>query len=400
MERLYTRRKILSVYSLAEISHREHFSGIIDFLAHHSDCGLSVADPLRIKAGIDSYDVAAYDGFIVSLDCGPAFMTTLVESEKPTVLVNIDGLYLSNRKCISCVWLDNAAIGRTAARHFRETGKFASFGFVPDEDGQFYNKERATAFTNEIIRCQPSATIHKYDGVENLSTWLSSLPKPAALMSADSSAAYRVLVACRDAGIAIPRDIALITVDPDAKLSESAKPTISSIIPNFRKMGYMAAKELVRLMNSGKKAPFHEIVVSDMSVLSRESTRPSHHSGDLASLAVRYVRSHANSPLTATSVAHMMRCSRRLLDMRMKEATGRTLRETIIEERLSRAEALLARGLSVNEVARRLRFTTANHLSRVFAKHRNKTICEWRNATELEPLFSHSLSASRARKND
>ena len=101
MKRLYTRRKILSVYSLAETSHREHFTGIIEFLANHSDCGLSVADPLRIKAGVDSYDLADYDGFIVSLDCGSTFMTTLVESGKPTVLVNIDGLYLSNWKCIS-----------------------------------------------------------------------------------------------------------------------------------------------------------------------------------------------------------------------------------------------------------------------------------------------------------
>ena len=379
MKQLRTQTRILAAYSLAETSHREHFSGIIEFLADHGECELSVADPLRIAAGVDSHDVADYDGFIVSLDCGPAFMSALVGSGKPTVLVNIDGIDLSKRKCISCVWLDNAAIGRVAARHLRGTGRFASFGFVPNDDGQFYNKERAVAFTREIAGSLPSAVVRRYDGTNDLSAWLSDLPKPAGLMTAGAAVTHRVLAACRDARIAIPRDIALIAVDLDEKLSESAQPTISSIVPDFRKMGYMAAKELVRLVNSGDEAPFHEIVIADISVLARESTRPFHHSGDLAVLAARYIRSHANSPLTAASVAIGMRCSRRLLDMRLKESTGRTLHETIVEERLARAEALLSRGLAVKEVARRLRFKSANRLTRVFAKHRGKTICEWRS---------------------
>ena len=382
MKQLYAHKKILAVYSMAETSHREHFSGIIEFLARHGDCKLSVADPFRIKAGIDAYDVADYDGFIVSLDCGPTFMSTLVNSGKPSVLVNIDGLDLSSRKCISCVWLDNAAIGKTGARHLMDGRRFASFGFVPDEDGQFYNKERATAFRNEIYQRLPSATILTYAGPENLSRWLSRLPKPAAVMSADSSATYRVLAACRSARIPIPNDMALLTVDPDEKLSEFTKPTISSIIPNFKKMGYIAAKELFRLMKSGDKAPFHEIVVSDLFLHARESTSSWLCPGELSSRVAGYVRAHADSPITTSSVARNLRCSRRLVDMRLKESTGRTLHETIVEERLARAKALLSQGVTVKEVARRLRFTSANYLTRVFAAHHGMTIRSWRKTRQ------------------
>ena len=69
--------------------------------------------------------------------------------------------------------------------------------------------------------------------------------------------------------------------------------------------------------------------------------------------------------------------SRRLVDMRMKSETGKTLREAILDERLSRAETLLLGGHSVKDVAKRLQFTSANRLTRVFASRRGRTISAW-----------------------
>jgi AraC-like DNA-binding protein len=69
--------------------------------------------------------------------------------------------------------------------------------------------------------------------------------------------------------------------------------------------------------------------------------------------------------------------------MRLKSETGKTLREAIRDERLSRAETLLLCGHTVKDVAKQLRFTSANHLTRVFASRHGRTISAWLKDNQL-----------------
>ena len=370
-------RSILAVYSLAETSHRDHFSGVLEYLAQKHNYSLAVADPCRMQSGEESVSLSGHDGIIVSLDGGRQFMSALAESDKPTVLVNIDSPRLASRSNISCVWLDNTAIGKAGAAHLLGLCDFASFGFVPDDDGQFYNKERGMAFRSEILRKRPSVPIGIHDTKADLSKWLSKMPKPAAVMAADASAAHRTLEACRQARLAIPRDVALLSVDQNHYLSERSSPTISCILPNFKQMGYIAAKELDRLMTARSRRQFRETVVSGISIVERESTVVPTIEDSLAGRAVLYVRTHADSPMTAQSVARALGRSRRLVDLRLRAATGHTLRELILDERLAQADNLLRMGLSVKDAARRLGFTSANYLTRAFSARRGETISSY-----------------------
>ena len=376
----YKYRDVLAIYSFLSAAGREHFSGIIEYLADRNDIRLHIIDPVLVRKAPGLCRLADYDGFIVSLDGGTAFMAKLSRSNKPTVLVNIDNPKLTSRRNVSCVWLDNVVLGKAGAQHLMAIRDFASYGFVSDENGQFYNDERAAAFRREISRNRPTAKILVCGRTADLADWLTSLPKPTAVMASSAHAARRVLDICRRIHIAIPSDLALLNVDPDSSLSELEHPAISSIYPDFRQMGRLAMKELDRLMSADGELSFHEVVISKFNIIGRGSTKKPLDSDTLAKKVVDYIHANANSPLSTSFVARAFNRSRRLLDVRLKAATGRTLHETILDERLSKAEELLRSGLSVKDVARQLRFTSGNYLTRAFAVRRGMTITSWRNA--------------------
>ena len=373
----YRYHDVLAVYSFLSASGREHFSGIFEYLAGRNDIRLHVIDPVMLRRTPQACRLSDYSGFIVSLDGGKRFMEGLSRTDKPTVLVNIDNPKLTSRRNVACVWLDNAALGKAGARHLMGICDFSSYGFVPAGDGLFYNDERAAAFRREISRNRPSAEIRVWDRTENLTDWLVSLPKPTAVLASSNFPAHNVLDICKHAHIATPSELALLSIGTDSNLSEQEHPAISSIIPDFRQMGRLAMKELDRLMSASGTAPFHEIVVSKFHIAARASTTRPLKADALARKALELVRSNVSSPLSGSFVAKALNRSRRILDIRLKAATGRTLHETILDERLSKAEALLRNGHSVKDVARKLRFTSANYLTRAFSKRRGMTITAW-----------------------
>lgn len=381
----YKYRDVLAIYSLSTASGREHFSGIIEYLADRNDIRLHIIDPSFTKKIPGACRLADYNGFIVPLDGGTRFMEELSRSNKPTVLVNIDNSKLTSRRNVSCVWLDNVALGKAGARHLMEIRDFASYGFVSDDNGAFYNDERAAAFRREIRKNRHSAEIRICDRTAELAHWLESLPKPAAVMASSTIAAHRVLDICRYTRMAIPSDIALLSIGSDTHLSEREHPSISSIIPDFRQMGRLAMKELDRLMSAHGEPPFHEVVVSKFNIIKRESTTKPLEASSIAKKTVELIRASAGSPISRSAIAKELNRSRRLIDLRLKAATGRTLHETILDERLSKAEELLRSGLSVKEVARKLHFTSANYLTRMFAAQRGMTITSWRRR-RIEPI--------------
>ncbi len=381
----YKYRDVLAIYAFSSAAGREHFSGIIEYLADRNDIRLHVIDPVLMKKKPGVCRLSDYHGFIVSLDGGPRFMEELSRTEKPTVLVNIDNPKLTSRRNVSCVWLDNMALGKAGARHLMEIRNIASYAFVPDENGQFYNDERAAAFRGEISRNRPSAEVRVCGKAEDLVNWLTSLPKPTAVMASSALAARRVLDICRRIHIAMPSDLALLSVGPDTYLSELEYPAISSIYPDFRQMGRLAMKELDRLMSAAGEPPFHEIVVSRFNIVRRGSTKKPLEANSLAKKTVALIHASAGSPISGSAIAKALNRSRRLIDLRLKAATGRTLHETILGERLSKAEELLRSGLSVKEVARKLHFTSANYLTRMFAAQRGMTITSWRRR-RIEPI--------------
>ena len=376
-------RDILAIYELNEISHREHFTGILRFFSGKPNWRLHLREP---GEGFSAEDVKRrrYDGFIVSLPCGDQAMAALARSDIPTVLVNIDDRRFGTRdRNLSYVWVDNAGIGKCGARHLLKQGEFSSFGFVHDPNGQFYNREREWAFRDELKRrefrtevCKPPS-----DGSAEptLATWLGTLPKPAAIMSAGGRASHLLRAACNHLHLRIPQDIAIIGVDNDHTLLNGPHPTITSILPDFVKMGYLAAKELDKMIRRNGSRQFNEIVIPVKDIIPRDSTRISKSAKSLVETALAFIRERSDSPIRPKDVIQHLKCSRSLAELRFSEFHGKTIRETIEEFRVKRACAMLKKKhATVATVAKELGFRSANSLSRIFKRHCGRTIAHFR----------------------
>src|SRR4029077_20862433 len=84
--------------------------------------------------------------------------------------------------------------------------------------------------------------------VEGVARWIKSLPKPLGLMACNDFRGIQALDACRQAGIAVPEEVAVIGVDNEELVCKLASPPLSSVVPDARCIGYEAAALLDRLM--------------------------------------------------------------------------------------------------------------------------------------------------------
>ena len=90
---------------------------------------------------------ARADGVILAHPVGPGVPEQLQRQGKPTVFMDV--LSQSNMPTVPTsryLRVDDAAIGRAAARHFLSLGNFRSFAFVHDPRDEIWTRERQAAF--------------------------------------------------------------------------------------------------------------------------------------------------------------------------------------------------------------------------------------------------------------
>ena len=122
--------------------------------------------------------------------------------------------------------------------------------------------------------------------------WLMKLPKPVGVLACFDTCGRHVLEACRIAGLRVPDDVAVIGVDNDPLLCELADPPLSSVAPDARQAGYLAATLLDRMM-AGGKVPSTGHFVRPRGIATRRSTDVTAIVDPDISAAVRFIRDNA-----------------------------------------------------------------------------------------------------------
>ena len=110
----------------------------------------------------------------------------------------------------------------------------------------------------------------------------------------------------------------------------------------------------------------------------------------LAVRAQRLVETHHDRAWTVPLLARELGVSTSLLTHRFKEATGQSTAQWVRQVRVTAAQRLLMQGVTVTEVAYRLRFSSPYHFSRFFKRETGRPPSAVRSVT-ASPL--HSLSA-------
>lgn len=272
---------------------------------------------------------------------------------------------------------DSRSVIRLAVAHFAERG-FKNYGYCGDprflwsaQRADFFCEQlRTMGFRCDVYVCgrKKGRRMQMDDEVRAIARWLRHLPKPAGVLACYDIRGQQVLEACRFAEFAVPDDVAVMGVHNDELLCDLCDPPLTSVIPNARRAGYVAAGLLSRMMD-GETIGVEVHAIEPIGVAARQSTDVVAVADPKVSAAARFIREHATSNIGVGDVLRAVPMSRTLLERRFKEYLGCTPHDHIQRTRLECVKTLLATtNLSVAAVAERAGFEHTEYLSVAFRR--------------------------------
>ncbi len=342
---------------------------------------------------------ARADGVIVRENLHLENAAALLPPETP--VVQLDGIH---PRADARVRSDVGAETDLAVQELLSLGR-RSYVFVPMPKAQRWTAHRARAFLEKMRAAGGDAYVYEpktdwgwMEEREALAKWLLTLPQPMAILTSTDFLAKFALDACRDAGLDVPGDVAILGSGDDETVSRSTKPTLSSIRVDSEGAGRMAVELLGEIMEAGARAssprtprarfvrrtdPQIPVVwYGPLGIARRGSTETGHPGTDPRLAAgMDFIASHFDNPfLGVRDVAAVMGTNVRHA-ARLFLSTGKTIREHIEEMRLERVCDLLATTtLPVRSIAEQSGFASRQYLSLIFRRRTGQTPGEWRRA--------------------
>ena len=218
------------------------------------------------------------------------------------------------------------------------------------------------------------------DRASRLAEWVGHLPLKTAVFAVNDDTAAEVVAACRSCGKRIPADMTLLGVDNLKEVCEKGDPQISSIQVDFERAGYCAAKMFDCLMSGRGKAVSGDRF-GPMMVVRRESTRGFGRREARVLPVVELIRREACNGLTARDAMKDVKGSRRLFEMRFREAMGHSVLDEILSVRLEHVCHLLSRtNTPIGAMASFCGFKSDIALSKLFHRRFGTSLLAWRKA--------------------
>ena len=380
-------RNVAVVLKLSGASGRDLLSGISTYAREHCRWRLRIFSRSEDFTPAALAEIHDLDGIITS-ERGTAGMPELLEQSRiPLVVIGMKGEWLSGRSPqLAFVRNDDEDIGRFAASHLYSLGNFRSFGFVPGHERTYWSLLREKGFRSFLRQKGVRTSIFKSDTLgtdpqksNKIKDWLSSLPKPAALMAAFDERAIEILSACNEAKIQVPRQVAVIGVDNDELLCDFSDPPLSSVLPDHVREGALAAAELNRILKSRKPTAATAVLCRGKRIIRRESTAPVAPITHLVDEALRYIRRNATTALRVDDVVRHLGVSRRLADLRFKESGELSLARVISNVRLDEvAKRLKESDAPIGKIASACSFENLQHLANAFHRRFGTSMSNYR----------------------
>jgi LacI family transcriptional regulator len=273
---------------------------------------------------------------------------------------------------------DDIAIGTAAAEHLLSRG-LSHFGYIGHSrrdvlDGRrqgFSRRLRRARFRVDESYLPLHASRSRLSLAQDeraIIEWLRSLPKPVGVMACNDGRGWEVMEACRQAGLRIPEDVALIGVDNVDPLCRLSFPPLSSVAVAAERIGYEAAVVLDKMM-AGHCGPRRPVRIPPLGVVTRQSTDVVSVDDAQVAAALRFIRRNGNQPLRVSDVARAAASNRRTLERKFRDLLSSTIHDRIQEERVGRAKTLLSDTfLPMTEVAEQSGYRNQAALSVAFRR--------------------------------
>lgn len=319
----------------------------------------------------------------------------------PTVFLDHDPAGLTDHAL--SVSLDSKTVGTMAAHELMLAG-YNNFIFVSTPQGQSWSHERELAFVETLnlnghvcnafhpsgkICPQKNAhvqgRIHSYSEASlivyqrQLRAFLKSKPRPFAIFAANDNTASEVIIALR--ALRIPdSDYSIIGVDNYSDICEYIHPLLTSIEPDFRGGGALAALMLSALLRNNESfiGERHRTYPPKRIVHRASTKRPPGFDNKMAE-ALELIEAESCMGLTAAKVASIFSCSRDMADLRFRKATGKTILTAIQERRLKQVKILLENPfLQLKSISDFCGYKSPNALKKFFRQMTGMSMTVWR----------------------
>jgi LacI family transcriptional regulator len=374
---LPSRRRIAVVMGTDMSCFRDVIRGINAFAGERRDWHLDLVSPIDDILGFLKHTKP--DGLLL----GPVSTAEEVDNSRSLVSCCV-GLCARHSKGVEDsgwaeVESDDRAVGTLAAEHFVGKG-YQHFAFVGTpavwsqmrwEGFAQTVRESTGAGVSRIEYATGPSTIGRgwarphYDS-EDVLGWLSSLPKPLALLTCNDLRGRELCEVCLDAGIRVPEDVAILGVDNDDLECDLSHPPLSSVHIPWRQVGHRAATLLDDMLD-GRVVTAKPYLLSPLGIVERQSTDTLAISDPELSMAIRYIRDNAHLPIGVDDVLQVVPTARRSLEKRFRAILGRSPLDEIRHVRVERAKRLLTGSdLSMSSIAEVCGFATAAWFTRTF----------------------------------
>lgn len=297
-------------------------------------------------------------GLIIDASARPDMFDCAAFKKLPVVVMN-SGVRIRGRS-IPSVSSDSRQIAKLAVSELLD-GNPASILFV-----EWFKPEVAWSATRKA-ECEEIAGMHglpfktatpRPDDATNpaalerhIAAVLRTMPRPCGVFAATDVLGAAALSAAARLKADIPNEVAVVAVDDDPEICENSSPTLTSVRPDFRNLGFRAGQMLGEMI-AGRADTLRLATVPPLGIVRRASSRKIRVHDRTVSAALEMIRIHACEGITPADVEKTFPVTRRMAEIRFKAATGRTIGEEILERKLSAACDYLASGrMSISAIA-------------------------------------------------
>jgi len=270
---------------------------------------------------------------------------------------------------------DSAAFARLAAMELLKSG-VRNFTYVPYKTPTSWCKARQKAFETAIRKAKRHFV--RWTGS------LTDLPRPCGILCAEDSVAQEKMEEANRLGLRIPQDLLFVGIDNDPLICENTTPPLTSVMPDFKSAGYMAAKMLAELIVRPRTRRSC-VKYGPAALLVRESSSRNIAYDTRATKALTYIAEHVFEPkLLTDDIAAAMGCSRRLADLIFRKELGHSMREHILDLRYAKACDLLRSGTTaLSDIPILCGYESRNFFMRMFKRKSGVTMREWRRGPRV-----------------
>lgn len=362
-------------------NHQGAYSGVQAYARDKPDWRCVIDEHPGYKPASRGGHYQAYDGVIARVT--PEMHRRLKRMGVPVVNTHFQAM----KPSLYGVYTDPWASGRVLAEHLIERG-FSRLCAQVDE-AHHHSREIENSFIQTAEESGIVCTRHYYPEASNLDAdhwvgmeafvrdWIAELEPPVGIFIEVSQTARLFIQSCRNAGLHVPQEVAVVCRESVPALVE-VSPQLSSLDMNNQLMGYEAARMLDRLM-SGQEPAERELFVPPRGVVARESTDYFAVEDALVGEALRYISAHLREPLRVEMIAHELAVSTRSLQQHFSEALGRGVSEEIRRLRIESAKRMLAEpGLQIARIAELNGFRQSDIMNQVFRRELGMTPSAYR----------------------